>query len=133
MIRVTHDWDDEIHFAIQSDDKTRDAIKAEVRRASFRLKRGVQLRMPVDTGAARASWGATTAPPPANPTDGIWEVKRGGFEIVQGSRRSYIQDLNDGSSVQAPAGFIDAEVLKATSSLDDALVRILDRVYGSRI
>lgn len=105
-------------------------IKDGVRKWSLQAKRMIQIRMPVDTGRARASWGNEAPPPPAEPGDGIWEEKDGGMTITQGSNVEYIEYLNDGWSSQAPAGFIDAEEEAAASGFEQELGEILLTNWG---
>ena len=92
-------------------------MKREVREQSLRTKRRIQIEMPIDTGRARASWGAQVPLPPAEPTDGIWEIKDRGKTIIQGSNVPYIENLNEGSSQQSPAGFLDAAEEDAQAEL----------------
>jgi hypothetical protein len=75
----------------------------------------VRARMPVASGRARESW--------ANPDDpdGIYIELPRELTIIQGSQRGYIRFLNDGSSRQAPAGFIDAAERVAAADLARAL------------
>lgn len=107
-----------------------DTIRLHVKHKALAAKAAIQLAMPFRTGRAKASWGNVPAPPPALPDDGIWEVKDGGFTIVQGSNVEYIVYLNEGSSSQQPAGFIDAEEVKAMADLDndlsDALIQLFE-------
>ena len=62
------------------------------------LHQGLVLATPVDTGRARAGWTVDTGP-----QDPVIE------NVVP-----YIGVLNDGHSQQAPAGFVEAEIDKAT-------------------
>lgn len=96
--------------------KVRGRIWASVRVVSFDAERYIKIRMPVDTGRARASWGHSSAP--AGADEGIWVENEGGLTLVQGSRVEYIEALNEGHSKQAPAGFIDAEARRAQEKLD---------------
>lgn len=105
---------------------TRRRVWDQVRRQSFALERRVKIRMPVDTGRARASWAHST--PPADPDDGIWEENERELWIEQGSKVQYIQRLNEGWSRQAPAGFIDAERMMAQRDLEDAVTRLLQDI-----
>jgi hypothetical protein len=90
-------------------------IKQHVREVSFAVERRIKPSMPVDTGRARASWGHWTPQDihrisinnPPSPGDALWTEKDDGYTIEQGSNVGYIASLNDGSSKQAPAGFID--------------------------
>lgn len=108
-----------------------DVIRANVRAKSLQAKAGIQLRMPVDTGRAKASWGNVPASPPAFSDDGIWDERDDGATIIQGSKVEYIEYLNEGSSSQAPAGFIDVEASQAQARLEteltDDLVRLFER------
>jgi hypothetical protein len=67
---------------------------------------------------------------PALPSDGIWEVRSDGFAITQGSNVPYIANLNDGSSQQASAGFIDLAAQEAQDDLEDALMQIMTEIFG---
>lgn len=95
-------------------------IWASIRVVSFNVEAGIKRRMPVRTGRARASWGHST--PPAGTEEGIWVENENGLYIVQGSRVDYIQYLNDGSSQQAPAGFIDAEQKRGETMLGNLII-----------
>lgn len=86
-----------------------------VRAVSFDVERGIKLLMPVDTGRARASWGHSG--PPAEADEGIWIEDEGALALTQGSRVEYIDELNQGHSTQAPAGFIDAEQARGEAML----------------
>ena len=97
--------------------------KRAVRSVSFVIEGEVKKLMPKDTGRAAASWGRWTpgdlraANPDAGAGDAVWEEK-GDFEITQGSNVDYVGDLNDGTSQQAPAGFIDRAAEKAQRELN---------------
>jgi len=106
-------------------------IKQGVRAVSLEAKRNIQLRMPVRTGRAKSSWGNVPAAPPAFVDEGIWEVKNNGFTIIQGSKVPYVEDLNEGHSSQAPAGFIDAEEEAAVDKLDKELGELVLSVWGA--
>jgi hypothetical protein len=91
----------------------------------------VKIDMPVDKGRARASWGHWT---PADVVehglesrkDAHWIVKDDGLTIEQGSNVWYIAKLNQGSSRQAPAGFID----KAADVGSRVLTEELEKLIG---
>ncbi len=65
----------------------------------------------------------------ASPNDAIWIDKSrvpGSrtiplLEIIQGTRLAYVQQLNEGSSRQAPAAFIDSEYQKAGKRMERAV------------
>lgn len=83
------------------------AIASEnVRTVALEAQRNIKMAMPVRTGRARASWGSPNV-------EGIWEVSDNGMTIEQGTNVHYVQYLNEGSSKQAPAGFIDSEAVRA--------------------
>ena len=115
------DFSREVRDAAQNERRVRVMAGNSVRRAAFDLERGVKIRMPVDTGRARASWGHSK--PPANPDDGIWIEDEQKMEIVQGTKVPYVQALNEGSSRQAPAAFIDAEARRVFNDLEALLLR----------
>lgn len=125
-------WDSESMLAQRQNSKMTERAKTRVKETSFTVMRGVKERMPVDTGAARASWGSSPSPAPAEPLDGIWIVRDNGMEIEQGSRRHYISNLNAGSSQQAPPGFIDAEVEKAVNDMEDKLLNDALKIFGAK-
>lgn len=87
----------------------------------------VEIAMPVDTGWAQSRWGR-----PEN--YGFWEVSDDGLQIEQGSDLSqinmyeYITRLNEGSSMQAPAGFIDVAAENGGDKLESKLNEIADTV-----
>lgn len=97
----------------------RERAWVRVRVVSFDAERAIKIAMPVRTGRARGSWGHST--PPALPTEGIWLEDRLSLAITQGSRVGYITRLNEGSSSQAPAGFIDAAEVRAANRLVELL------------
>ena len=96
-----------------------------IRRAAFLAERNIKIRMPVDTGRARASWGHDEAP--LGTGLGIWEEDEQGLSLTQGTKVEYVEYLKQGSSSQAPAGFIDAEAERAGMFAAEDLTRILDR------
>lgn len=113
----------EQQFVASLPPRVKKRIWAHIRIVSFNAERFIKIRMPVDTGRARASWGHAAAP--AGLDEGIWSEHEDTLTIVQGSRVEYIEYLNEGSSTQAPAGFIDAEEAKAANDLEK---RIADEI-----
>lgn len=103
--------------------KVLDRVKTRLRVVSLELMGEIKKRMPVDTGRARASWGAfspeflRTLNSSINPGDAVWIVSNDGLMITQGTNVGYVAALNEGTSMQAPAGFIDAEATKALDKL----------------
>lgn len=109
----------EEHRAADVPPKVRALVWRHVRVVSFETERLIKLKMPVRTGRARGSWGHSG--PPALPSDSIWREDEPVLAITQGSRLEYIEQLNRGSSVQAPAGFIDAEEVRAQRRLEELI------------
>lgn len=103
-------------------------IWTRIRVVSFDAERWIKIKMPVDTGRARGSWGHSS--PPALPTDSIWQEDEKNLAITQGSRVGYIEYLNEGSSTQAPRGFIDAEEKRAADQLDRQLAEAVEWLFG---
>jgi hypothetical protein len=103
--------------------KMREAARKNVLIASTQALRMIKIRMPIDTGAARSSWGAKGA-------NGIWIVSNNGMSITQGSKLPYIEPLNNGSSTQAPAGFIDVEEEKAVTLFVNNMAVDMGNILG---
>lgn len=90
------------------------AVSTSVREASMQVLARVKREMPVDTGAARARWG------------NVWRELDGGMTIEQGAALDpfeYIERLNEGSSSQAPAGFLDTAAEWGLSVVEQELNR----------
>ena len=98
-----------------------------LREISFAGEVRIKRDMPVDTGRARASWGhwdSSANSPDSTPADAHYEETDAGLTITQGSNVPYIEQLNEGHSQQAPAGFIDDAWLKMEVELMKALGEI---------
>jgi len=113
--------------ASQAERVTARAARQSVKAASFAVEKRVKLEMPVDTGRARASWGHWTPGDMARPNreasaaDALWQSDDGGLTITQGSNVPYIEQLNQGHSRQAPAGFLDTAQLTGQVELEKEL------------
>lgn len=97
----------------------KERVKARLLAKSLTVVGRVKMSMPVDTGAARARWGVSGAP------GGLWEILDAGMTIIQGAQldpHEYINELNEGSSQQAPAGFIDTIAYKAEEELVQEII-----------
>jgi hypothetical protein len=97
----------------------KERIKVRVKGKSLKVLGQVKIAMPVDTGAARARWGVEGA------AGGIWIEQDAGMTIIQGAELQpyeYIEKLNEGSSQQAPAGFIDTIAYKAEEELIQEII-----------
>lgn len=104
--------------------KLREAARKNIRISAFSAMRMIKIRMPVDTGAARASWGSKGAA-------GIMEFPDNGMTNVQGSTLGYIEELNNGHSSQAPAGFLDVEQEKAVNLFVENMTNDMVKIIGS--
>ncbi len=113
--------------ARQVETGTSDAVKM----AALIINQAVVLETPVDTGHARANWQVGLVAPITKEIDA--EDKEGGatiarnntlikarekrVDIILSNNVSYINELNEGSSSQAPAGFVQLAVLAAVGTL----------------
>jgi hypothetical protein len=97
----------------------KERVKVRIKAKSLTVVGRMKQAMPVDTGAARARWGTPGAP------GGIWIEQDFGLTIIQGAEldpHEYINELNEGSSQQAPAGFIDTIAYKAEEELIQEII-----------
>ncbi|MEA3537590.1 MAG: HK97 gp10 family phage protein [Pseudomonadota bacterium] len=109
-----------------------DLVGKAARGIALGALRGVVMSTPVDTGRARGNWQVDVNKVPEGES-GV--LDRGGGETVSRGASAiasaqpydmialannvpYIGDLNDGSSKQAPAGFVDTAVDNAIGSLE---------------
>lgn len=120
-------FDLERQFAQALPARLRTRVWRRIRVVSFEAERFIKIRMPVDTGRARASWGHSAAP--ADAGEGIWEEQLDALALTQGSRVPYIEQLNEGSSQQAPAGFIDAIERQSVERLADGLAQDVEDAF----
>lgn len=100
-----------------------------VRRVALSIDQAVVMATPVKTGRARANWrvqagsaNTETLPAPSSPGDGAQRALQEGLDAAAGyaggdgssihitNSLPYIQRLNDGSSDQAPAGFVETAI-----------------------
>jgi hypothetical protein len=107
-------------------------ISREVRKLGIRIDQGVVLGTPVDTGRARANWLVGIGTAPAGTTENL---DQGGNASIQAAvsvignypadklpdlwivnNLPYIGRLNDGSSEQAPAKFVEAAIDRALAN-----------------
>ena len=113
--------------ASQAERATARAARQAVKSASFAVEKRVKIEMPVDTGRARASWGHWSPGDMVRPggdasaADATWRSEDGGLTIIQGSNVPYIEQLNQGHSRQAPAGFLDTAQLTGQVELEKEL------------
>lgn len=107
-----------------------------VRKAAMAVDQAVVIATPVDTGRARANWLAALDVATSNTTDG---TDKGGARAIAAARAiiagydgdvnlevhitnnlEYIGRLNDGSSYQAPAGFVQQATRRGVSAVKGA-------------
>lgn len=122
------DFAREVAFAAQLKPIARRRIWTQVRVASFNAERYIKIAMPVDTGRARSSWGHNGGGASTS-AESIWQENEAALVIRQGSRVDYIEPLNEGTSTQAPAGFIDAAERRAVQELTDAIDAELGKLF----
>ena len=111
----------EMFFASLPDNFLAGAVDA-VEETSRVTRINISNLMPVDTGWAQERWGWEAL-------GGVWEVSDNGLTIEQGSDIApyeYIIRLNEGSSTQAPAGFIDVAAEDAGRMLENELERMIE-------
>jgi hypothetical protein len=123
------DWIKEGQRAATMSPAVKGVARNRVKIVALRVVGRVKIQMPVDTGAARARWGIPGAP------GGIWQEEDDGLTITQGAGvepYEYIERLNEGSSMQAPAGFLDAIAFKAEEELLNELGDDLVKEWGKR-
>ena len=104
-------------FAAAMNSETVNGVREDVKTTSDNMQMQIQAEMPVDTGWAQARWGE-----PAY--GGVYEERDAGLTIEQGSSiepYEYIERLNEGSSQQAPAGFIDVNAENGERALQEKL------------
>ncbi len=106
-----------------------DDVDGAIRSAAFKILRTVVVRSPVDTGHFKGNWLVAIGFKPRRDT--TERVDKGGSSTVSGglsviSRQSgfasiwisnnlpYGERLNAGHSTQAPAGFVEAAVRRAS-------------------
>lgn len=118
----------EQQFAASFNDRLeKQVVVPNVKQESEGGRDKIKEAMPVRTGRARSSWGMWTPGtmvlpnPDAKASDAVWEVENEGKSIRQGSDVDYIPRLNEGSSRQAPAGFIDAIALLMLEDLEKSI------------
>lgn len=116
--------------------KIKSIVIKRVKQQALKMRTNIKGRMPVDTGAARDSWGAESLSATATKKGffaGIFAFENDGMEHVQGSehqKHNYISRLNEGHSKQAPAGFLDAEKEATEIALDNDLLIDLESVFN---
>lgn len=117
--------------------KVLDRLDKTVRAVALVVDRALVEATPVDTGRARANWQASLNNPltaqiaiqdvskkdsgfvPARQNDALKAISayKLADTILISNNLPYIRKLNEGSSQQAPAGFVDAALLKGKKAV----------------
>lgn len=133
-----------------------DAVSANadrlVRRVALSVDAVVVMATPVDTGRARSNWivqlgspstreieplaeGEAATAASINAAKDVIEQYKGGVDLHLTNNLSYIGALNDGTSAQAPAGFVQTAVMQGVEQIKDSRILVTDssgrRVFGS--
>lgn len=109
-------------------------VSEEVRKVGFKVLQGVTLKTPKDTGLATSAWLVGIQSPPGDtPTVGpgkevsAAQAQQAGLSVINVYPKQqlpnlwivnnlpYIGKLNYGSSLQAPAKFVEQSIAEATS------------------
>lgn len=116
-------------------DELTELTSQEVRKVGFKVLQGVTLKTPKDTGLATSAWlvGIQSAPkdePTVSPTNAqasTGYAVSAGLSVINAYPKNqlpdlwiannlpYIGKLNDGSSLQAPAKFVEQSIAEAVS------------------
>lgn len=117
-----------------------DGANVTARRCALAVDAAVVLGTPVDTGRARSNWqvqigssidtsiepyapgaqgstGGKNAQAAIDQAKAVIATRKAGQDIHITNNLAYIGKLNDGSSAQAPAGFVEAAVLAGVASV----------------
>lgn len=124
-------------------DGVEDNTNKGMRRTVLTVASAVALRTPVDTGRARANWqthiggpppgevgaypkgkagstGAAAAAQAIAQAEGVaasYKAEHSGKDVYISNNLPYIGRLNEGSSEQAPAGFIEAAIMAGLNAI----------------
>ena len=121
------DFQQEVVFSSRMPRRFRKRGWKILRKVALQAKANIQTAMPVDKGHARARWGSQNAP-------GIWIENEQLLTVTQGAALNpfeYIVRLNEGSSQQAPAGFIDVNAERALDELTEKLTEEWVRTFNT--
>lgn len=121
-------------FELSIRDELTADISREVRKVGFKVLQGVTLKTPKDTGLATSAWlvgvrNAPTAEPTVAPgaSASAGQAQQAGLSVIGTYPQNnlpdlwivnnlpYIGKLNDGSSLQAPAKFVEQSIAEAVS------------------
>lgn len=116
--------------------RTAKNVNQTVIRTAIAVDQAVVLATPVDTGRARGGWQAAIDSPirdqierldlggseTISANNSVIKTRRLGQEVFISNNVRYIEFLNEGSSAQAPAGFIEMAVQAAATVVARARV-----------
>jgi hypothetical protein len=120
------------------DSAMRGASWRGMKKSARRLADDIKNRMPKDTWRATRSWGYDSkvggnAENPFNPADVINEENRAQLYISQGTRVPYVEELNQGKSSQAPAGFIETSVISVDDYMTEEIEKEIAKIVVTRL
>ena len=138
-IEGTDDFQQEVVFSSDANLAIRDQTWEVIQETSKHVRTLIQMRMPVEYGDAAGRWGnpSYTMKRPrygGAAGQGIWQEDRLNMAITQGAELEpyeYIERLNEGSSTQAPAGFIDTAAEEGIDRMTDGLLDAIVHVWTS--
>lgn len=116
----------------------RGACWRAMKKSARRIADDVKKRMPKDTWRATRSWAydSGVGGSPDNPFsagDIIDERNYNQLLIVQGTKVPYVEALNQGSSSQAPAGFIEAAQENADTYAAEEIEFEISKIIATRL
>jgi HK97 gp10 family phage protein len=118
----------------EAGDEAKEAAKPIVKEVALAGVKAVKSEMPVDTGRARASWGIWTpgdireSSSDQKQGDAVFTVSGDGLTVTQGTNVGYVEQLDKGTSEQAPAGFIDRVAERMGNALMEKISQMLDDI-----
>ena len=97
-----------------------------IRKVAIDVQSGLDIATPVDTGRARSNWLASIGIPRTDTvesTGGSTPINFSGYKlglsIFIANNLPYISRLNQGSSQQAPSGFVDNVIQRVTNQVSN--------------
>lgn len=136
-IEGADDFRQEVVFSSSADVLMRDKVWQAIVDTAEAAREDIKRNMPVDYGDAQGRWGNPQWRM-LNPRyqgaagQGIWREDVRNLTHTQGAELSpfeYIERLNEGSSQQAPAGFIDTAVERAMDRAEDSTLSAVVGVW----
>lgn len=136
-IEGADDFRQEVVFSSSVGVRMRDKVWQAIVDTAEEAREDIKRNMPVDYGDAQGRWG-NPGWRMVNPRyqgaagQGIWREDVRNLTHTQGAELApyeYIERLNEGSSQQAPAGFIDAAVERAVDKAEDTTLAAVVGVW----